>query len=119
MVGIQPIDPKLSKEIGQKNLFVLRDSRTHIALNVSHTEEGLYWTGDPHGRLICFKNARLEKVYDKTTKALKSVKIVGDTRFSRKVYIEKFIPRDQLTRRGQIAEYTYTGKAFWLAVASR
>lgn len=112
--GMKPIEPSIRNFISGRKLYVLRDSQTGNALNTSYTPEGLYWTTNVSGKLIYFRNARLERVYDKTTKEPLTVKIVGDTRPNDKVYIEKFVPRDRPTVRGQIAEYTWTDKAVWL-----
>lgn len=90
-------------------MYVLRDSRTKVALNSSYTPEGLYWTTNTYGKLVYFKNAKLQNVY--RDNVLTSVKIVGDTRPSDKVYIEKFSPQNHHTTRGQISEYTWTAKA--------
>jgi hypothetical protein len=114
---LKPIDSSIQGFISSKNIYVLRDAKTGTALNTSYTPEGLYWTSNASGKLICFRNAKLVRTYNAKYE-LTSVKIAGDTRFSNKVYIEKFIPTDKPTKRGQIAEYTWTNKAVWLCAQS-
>lgn len=113
MVGMKPIDKSIKDFIVSRNIYVLRELKTGTALNASYTEEGLYWTTNGTGKLLCFRNARIERVYDKNYNVT-NVRIVGDTRFSNKVYIEKFVPTDKPSKRGQMAEYTWTNKAVWL-----
>lgn len=68
------------------------------------------------GKLIYFRKAQLQRHYSKTTMQPTKVSIVGDTRPSNKVYVEKFVPTDQPTNRAQKAEYTWTSKAYRMAV---
>lgn len=93
-----------------EGMYVLRDSRTNMALNVSYTPEGLYWATSSSGRLIYFKNARMTTVYDNDYNLIK-VKIIGDTRPSDKVYIEPFVANNVANERIQTAEYAMAVKA--------
>jgi len=105
-------------------MYVLRDSKTNHAINVSFSPDGLLWTTNDSGRLICFENGRIAKTID-LKKSIESgeAKItsiwIGSTDFdiprrSKKVYIERFIPREQTTARGKMAEYTSVNKAYRL-----
>ena len=105
-------------------MWVLRDSKTGMALNVSFTIEGLYWTANENGKLLMFENATLLRIVD-VEKSLKRDQTVVDhvtigsrdgtsLRKSNKVYVEKFVPTDQSTRRAQVAECVYVDKAYRL-----
>lgn len=107
---LKPIDLSIKRFISDREVYVLRNSRTHTALNSSYTPEGLYWTTNEDGKLLFFKNARIESVYN-SDYTVTNLKIVGDTRPSDKVYIEKFVPDNRPTKQGQIAEYTWVAKA--------
>lgn len=54
---ISELEPRIAGFIKGRTMYVLRDSKTGIALNTSYSEEGLRWTTNVRGRLICFKNA--------------------------------------------------------------
>lgn len=110
LVGIKPIDEGIRQYITDGKIFVLRDVSSGNALNVSYSLEGLYWSTNASGKLIFFRNAQLMKVYGKDALPT-NVRIVGDTRLSDKVYVERFVPTNRPTLRGQIAEYTWTRKA--------
>ena len=69
--------------------YALRERRTGNILNTAYSPEGLYWTTDSAGRLVYFKDARFQKVYDRATKAVTHLKIVGDTRPNPEVYVER------------------------------
>lgn len=69
--------------------YVLRDTRTGIIINSAYSPEGLYWTTDNAGRLLCFRNAQFRKIYNTKTGQLTHLRIVGDTRFNPLVYIDK------------------------------
>ncbi|MCB0370625.1 hypothetical protein [Mesotoga prima] len=112
------IEPRIARFISDQGFYVLRDKATGIALNVSYTPEGLKWTMAPNGsgKLIFFRKAHLIRHYNKTTLQPTKVEIGGDVRPSNKVYVEKFIPTNQPTNRAQKAEYTWTDKAYKMAV---
>lgn len=117
MSQLKPIEGISRDFIASKNLMVLRDSLTHKALNVSYTVEGLKWTVNFSGKkLIYFRNAWIDV---STDEGIPTTSIVGDLTPSRKVYVEKFIPRDHYDHRGrltriQISEYTAVDKALKL-----
>lgn len=69
--------------------YALKERRTGNILNTAYSPEGLYWTTDNAGRLVYFKNARFQKVYDKVTRELTHLKIVGDTRPNNEVFIDQ------------------------------
>lgn len=73
--------------------YILKNRYTNEILNSAYSPEGLFWTTDSAGRLICFKNARFEKVYDKKTLQLTNLKIVGDTRWNHVFIIENIAVR--------------------------
>ncbi len=116
IAGIAQIDENLARFISDNDMYVLRDVRTGQALNASFSIEGLYWSTDHSNRLLCFRNARLQPIYKNEIKT--NLRIVGDTRLSEKVYVEKFVPRNQTTLRGQLAEYTWMRKAYALLRSS-
>lgn len=39
--GLKSLEPRMKGFIGDRNMYVLRDSKTGVALNTSFTEEGL------------------------------------------------------------------------------
>lgn len=125
-VVIEPINPRIKQFIVDRNLYVLRDAKTGNALNVSYSEDGLKWTTNAAGKLLYYQNGMLapkinvkkstrnnELVFDYVTIVPRD----GQTlRKSNRVYVEKFIPTDRNTLREQIAEYTWTDKAYRLLV---
>tara|TARA_R110000850_G_scaffold11713_2_gene40110 strand:+ start:1377 stop:1697 length:321 start_codon:yes stop_codon:yes gene_type:complete len=76
------IDKYIKELIQDNNLVVLRDKRTHKALGVSYTEDGLRSIGNKLGVYVYCKG----RVTDFGV-ALGAPK-------SEKVYVEKFVPRD-------------------------
>lgn len=107
------IEPRISKIIEDRNLVVLRDKQTHRALNVSYTEDGLKFTTSLWGNLLYFKKASLKIFYEDNRPVF--VGVHGpNLEKSDKVYVEKFVPRNDLPPAHQIAEYTWTDKAYRL-----
>jgi hypothetical protein len=94
-------------------MYALRDMKTKRALNVSYSEEGLMWSTNATGKLIYFENAHLQRVYDKEGN-ITNVRIGGNLNLNPNVYVEKFVPSNQPTTKGQITEYTWTSKAYRL-----
>jgi len=111
------IEDRIRSLISDGDVVVLRDRKSGKALNCSFTEEGLRWTVDKKSNLVYFKNARLEttQVGDKFI-----TRPVGDLTPSKKVVVEKFIPKDHTNSRGRVinslqaAELTFTDKALRL-----
>lgn len=97
---MKPIEKSILSFIRDRKLYVLRDKRTHTALNVSYSEDGLRWTTNKVGRLLYFKKAYLT-----------SGRMVGDLSPSEEVYVEKFVPRNHERTASQVAEYTWIKKA--------
>ena len=112
---MDPIKERIKRFIADRDLVVLRDGRTGKALNVSYTEDGLKYTTSLGGQLLYFKNARLKVITrdNQTT----FVGVEGDLEKSKSVYVEKFVPTDKKNPRDQIAEYTWTDKAYRLLLA--
>lgn len=120
---LDPIEPRIAKFIEDRDLYVLRDKKTGTALNVSYSEDGLKWTTNATGRLLYYDNAHIVPIVDlkssikenRTVISHISINGYGEVpRKSDKVYVEKFVPTNQPTLKGQIAEYTWVDKAFRL-----
>ena len=118
------LEPRIVTFISDKDMWVLRDSKTHHALNVAFSKEGLDWTTNARGSLVCFENARLVRIVN-VEKSLKNDQVVIDyvtigstdgnaPRPSNKVYRERFVPMNHSDSRAQIAEYVYVDKAYRL-----
>lgn len=117
------LEPRIVTFIADRNMYVLRDARTQMALNVSFTPEGLSWTTDSSGRLVRFENGEMARVLN-LKKSLEQNNIVfealhispteGELRLSDKVYVEKFVPFDHQNRRNQVAECLNVDKAYRL-----
>lgn len=122
------IYPNIRQFISDHKMVVLRDIKTGKALNSSFSEYGLQFTTDSSGRYIFFKNAR--PVVGK-----KYVYFEGDIDLNPDVRVEYFVPRtwenpkdsvpeEKRNRafwrlfgeysRNQVAEYTWTDKAYRL-----
>ena len=112
---LERIEPRIANFVADQEFYVLRDSLTNKALNVSYTEDGLKWTTNATGKLIYFRNAKVQVNYDKNYLPV-STQFVGDTRPSNKVKVEKFIPTNHAFAKAQIAEYTWVDKAYRLAI---
>lgn len=93
--------------ISDKRMVVLREKHTGKALNSSFSEYGLQFTTNSSGRYIYFKNAK---------PVIKNGYVIfeGDTTMNPNVYVEHFVPQNQDKIRNQIAEYTWTDKAYRL-----
>lgn len=110
---MEPINTTISTFISAQTMYALRDVKTKRALNVSYSEEGLMWSTNATGKLIYFEDARLERVYNRDGN-ITNVKIRGNLNLNPNVYVEKFVPSNQPTSKGQITEYTWTSKAYRL-----
>ena len=88
------IDEGVRKQIEDANIWVLR-TKTGVPLNVAYTSEGLLFTANKYGKLICYKDAvpSLEERNGKTFVVPKALS-KGGLEPSKHVIIEKFIPRD-------------------------
>ena len=121
---LSKIKPGVGKFISDRNLYVLRDKATNTALNVSYTEDGLKWTTNVSGKLLYYQNGKFQRNINLSESLSKGevvdtyVSIVSNDnkplRTSNKVYVEKFVPTNQTTFKGQIAEYTWVDKAYHL-----
>lgn len=121
---LDPIEPRIAQFIGDREVYVLRDKKTGTALNVSYSEDGLKWTTNATGKLLYYENARISTIVNlkrslaENTTVISHVTITSNDgtapRKSDKVYVERFVPTNQPAVKGQIAEYTWTDKAFRL-----
>ena len=118
---IEPIEERFITFIGDRNLVVLRDAKTHKALNVSTTEDGLKWTYLNNRQGLCyFKNGKFQRnlEVDKHGNLKGFVNIVSNDNKpltkSSKIYVEKFIPRNHDDLGNQKAEYVWVNKALRL-----
>lgn len=96
---MKKIERGIARFLEDRDLVVLREKKSGTALNVSYTVEGLKWTTNKVGKLLYFNKAYLT-----------SGKWVGDLSPSPYVYVEKFVPQDQPSMAGQVAEYTWIKK---------
>ena len=122
--NLRVIEPRIATFISSNDMYVLRDSTTHVALNVSFSPEGLNWTmnSSPNARnssakLVRFKNARIARIHNPKDMTLMKLEIVptrGNLQVSDSVYIEKFVPRNHDDYRLQVAECVFVDKAYRL-----
>ena len=82
-------------------MYVLRDKRTLVPINVAYSPEGLLWTTDKFGKLVCFKNARIALSEDKTYIYPKGLTPNGLER-NDSVIIEKYVPMDHVDKYGRL-----------------
>jgi len=88
-IRIKPIENRIIKIIERNNFKVLRDKRTHRALDVSYTEDGLRnWAIDP----VTSKSYYYNNTYLKHNGYFPT--LVGDLTKSEDVYVEDFVPRN-------------------------
>lgn len=109
---MKSIEERIAKFISDRDLVVLRERKTGRALNVSYTEDGLKYTTSLGGKLLYFNDAWLKVLYRDNQPYF--VGVQGDLEKSKLVYVEKFIPTNKSNLRDQIAEYTWTDKAYRL-----
>lgn len=120
------LDNRISRFITDKKMYVLRDRKTGVALNASYSEDGLKWTTNNRGKLLYYENAKLGSTVDLRRSLEKGETIITHIsvmsndhtplRKSNDVYVEQFIPMNQSTIKGQVAEYTWADKAYHLAL---
>lgn len=120
------LDNRIARFITDKKIYVLRDKKTGMALNASYTEDGLKWTTNNRGKLLYYENARLGSMINLKRSLEKGEPIVTNVyiesndfsplRKSNDVYVEQFVPTNQSTIKGQVAEYTWADKAYHLAL---
>ena len=126
------IEPRIIRLIQDKDIFVLRERATDRALNVSYSPAGLTWTTNATGRLIFYENAKLQRFIVEEKKIVAIVSSNGEPlKIDTKYYVEKFVPSDKyhaykkdldgkpmIDRKNQVAEYTWTDKAYRLITNS-
>lgn len=101
----------LVEYIKQQKFKVLRDSKTHKALNVSYTEDGLKYTQDINRRWIYFTKAKMVVV---PSDVGYTMDFKGNTQKSQGTYVEDFVPRLHGRLDLDKAELTWMGKAYRL-----
>ena len=89
-------------------MWILR-SKSGKGLNVSYTEEGLKLTANKGGKLLYYTDAYLR--HRKTESGDWMPYLDGDLTPSKKVYVEKFVPKDHKNPDFQIAEFRWIDKA--------
>lgn len=75
------IREEVKQIISQNNFRVLRDKKTHKALGIAYSEDGLKTIANKSGRYLYFDNVT-------------SLKDIPKGHKSNRVYSEKFIPRE-------------------------
>lgn len=118
---LNTIEPWIRTFISDRQMVVLRDKNTGLALHTSYTEEGLRWATDKHMRSLYYHRAELS-VQTIDNKPHVSFKARGKNGLekSRNVIVEKFVPKDhfnsagKLNARLQSAEYVAVHRALKL-----
>lgn len=127
------IDNNLKTHIAERDLVVLRDRTTRMALAVAYTEEGLKLATYPnlrinnlrlpHGKSLYYKNGKLSRIYELKNDSFVPTKVIVTSDDNKDleiadVIVEKFIPEDHTNLRLQLAEYAACDKGYRLLYSS-